>query len=142
MKEKFLKAIYFISLLVSTILLFTLVDYFIHGLSPDWGVPDYYFRNKIIFAVIWFAVVWFFVRKLNRPWLQGLITAGVVVTLLQLRYYFYEGYSVSFVFEFLGFHFAILYPLAIIFYHFINIINQSKKLMSKKQVLWSVVVWF
>lgn len=88
------------------ILVFTLIDYLFHQLSPDYSVPSYYFRNKIIFGTLIGLICYFFIRKLN-VFKKALVFSLIIVILLQIRYYI-EGYSKYFVFLFLGIHFVIL----------------------------------
>ena len=91
------------------VLVFTFIDFLFHLISPEYAVPDRYFRNKIIFATIYSYIMYFLLRKL-KPALASFILSIVVVTLLQVRYYF-EGYGNEFVFLFLLIHFFILWPL-------------------------------
>ena len=88
------------------ILLFTLIDFFIHKLSNEYDVPSYYFRNKVIFGTLIGFFSYLFVRK-QKLWVKSLAFSAIVSVLLQTRYYL-EGYPLDFVFLFLGIHFAIL----------------------------------
>jgi len=81
------------------ILVFTLIDAFVHSLSEEYSVPDYYFRNKIIFGTIIGLITYLFIKK-NSLFVKSLIFSAVVSILLQIRY-FLEGYSLKFVIEFL-----------------------------------------
>lgn len=101
--------------LLITILLFTVVDYAIHGLSSAWSVPDYYFKNKIPFGFLLGVIGLFLARKTPNVWLKAFTVAGIVTVALQLRY-FIEGYAFSFVLLFLLFHFAILYILSVVMF--------------------------
>lgn len=109
--------------LLVLILAFTAVDYFFHSLFPEWSVPDYYFRNKIIFGfLLSIPAVWVSL-KLSNIWGKALVFSLIISVLLQLRYYF-EGYSLNFVLTFLLIHFLILYVLSSIMF----IINKKTKI--------------
>src|SRR3989344_1850876 len=56
MRTKIYLTLYNLISLFIVILLFTLADFIAHALRLDWSVPEYYFRNKIIFALL-FGVV-------------------------------------------------------------------------------------
>ena len=115
MKEKIIRLAFALILLLIVILLFTVIDYFIHGLSDAWGVPDYYFKNKIPFGFLWGIVGLLFARKFQNVWLKALSVSGITAVALQTRY-FIEGYPLNFVLLFLLFHFAILYFLSVIMF--------------------------
>ncbi len=112
MKSRLAEAVYIGVLLLIVVLLFTIVDHFIHGLSDAWSVPDYYFRNKVPFGFFWLIVGFFLARKVENIWLKALIAAGIVAVILQTRY-FLEGYALDFVLIFALFHFLILYVLLV-----------------------------
>ncbi len=92
--------------ILAVILLFTLVDYFIHQLRAEYAVPSWYFRNKIIFGTIIAFITWLFV-KTKSPGVKALVISAVTSILLQIRYYLL-GYSLDFVLLFLVIHFLIL----------------------------------
>ena len=104
MKIKDYVGLFFVTLLI--ILLFTALDYFTHGLSPEYSVPNYYFRNKIIFGTLIGFLALIFLNKINWG-KRALLTSLIVSVLLQTRYYL-EGYPKKFVFEFMLFHFLML----------------------------------
>lgn len=114
---KIKKGIFACIALMIVILLFTIIDHFIHGLESYWGVPDYYFRNKIPFGFLWGIVGLFLVYKLkiSNIWLKALTVSGIIAVTLQVRY-FIEGYSLGFVLIFLLFHFLILYLLLVVMF--------------------------
>ena len=95
---------FFLILLI--IIIFAFFDYLIHNLSEEYAVPSYYYRNKVIYGTLWGFVVYLFVRK-KKTFPKSLIISLVVSILLQIRY-FLEGYSKSFVLEFLFIHLGIL----------------------------------
>ncbi|MFA5889200.1 MAG: hypothetical protein WCW47_00020 [Candidatus Paceibacterota bacterium] len=112
MKEKIIRLSFTTVVLLIIILLFTIADHFIHELENAWGVPDYYFRNKIPFGFLWGLVGLLLVRKFQNIWIKALVVAGVITITLQVRY-FLEGYTLDFVLLFLFIHFAILYVLLV-----------------------------
>lgn len=88
------------------ILLFTLIDFFIHKLNREYDVPSYYFRNKIIAGTLIGFITYLFIRN-QKLGVKSLVFSAIISVLLQIRYYI-EGYPKDFVFLFLGIHFAIL----------------------------------
>jgi len=101
-------------MVLGIVLIFTLVDFVIHSLSPDYAVPDRYFRNKAIYGTLYGVLLFLLVRK--QPLLaRSLIFSFVLSALLQTRYLL-EGYPLNFVFLFLGIHFIILLPLSFVFF--------------------------
>ena len=119
MKSKTISFIYLLISLAVCILLFTFFDYLAHGLTARWKVPDYYFKNKIIYGFLWGIVLFFVVRKMQNIWLKSAVFSGIIRLLLQLRYYI-EGYDLSFVVIFLFIHFIILYFLSAIMFFIIR----------------------
>src|SRR3989344_9549339 len=72
------------------ILIFTFIDFLIHLLREEYAVPDYYFKNKIIYGGIIGLITYFFVK--NKSLLtKSFIFSGIVSVLLQIRY-FLEGF--------------------------------------------------
>ncbi len=100
------------------ILIFTFVDFLIHSLSKEYSVPDYYFRNKIIYGTIIGLIIYFLTRN-KKPLIKSLIFSVVVSVLLQIRY-FLEGFSLEFVFEFLIIHFLILFIISLLIFKFLE----------------------
>lgn len=94
-------------LMLEIMLVFTFIDYVVHTISPDYGVPNWYFTQKIIYGTIVAFITYLFIR--SKPIVQkSLILSAVISVLLQLRYLIL-GYSMSFVLMFLVIHFVILY---------------------------------
>ena len=90
------------------ILIFTFIDFLIHLLKEEYSVPDYYFRNKIIFGAIWGFIVYLLIKGFKISlFIKSLIFSAATSIVLQFRYYL-EGYPKDFVFLFLGIHFVIL----------------------------------
>lgn len=119
MKKKFSENIFIGIVLLTVILLLTIVDHSIHNLQSAWGVPDYYFGNKIPYGFLWGIVGLFLAKNYSNIWIKGLIFSGTIAVTLQTRY-FIEGYPLNFVFLFLLIHFLILYPLSIIMFLVFN----------------------
>ncbi len=111
------------------ILIFTLIDVLVHSLSEEYAVPDYYFRNKIIFGTIIGFVTYLFIRKRNL-FTRSLTFSVVVSVLLQIRY-FLEGYSLEFVIEFLFFHFLMLIFVSLICFKIFNEFLKGGKFLRK-----------
>jgi hypothetical protein len=107
--KHFLKVLLIVFLII---VLFALIDYFIHSLSQEYSVPSYYFRNKIIFGTIIGLISLYFIKTKNI-YIKSLMFSGIISILLQIRY-FIEGYSLKFVLEFLLFHFLILFVVSLI----------------------------
>ncbi len=111
--------------ILSIILLFTLVDFFLHSLSADYAVPERYFTNKIIFGTIYGFAIFLLVRK-QKLFLRAFLFSSVLATALQARY-FLEGYPLDFVLLFLLLHFLILLPVSWVFF----------RLMEKRKIGFS-----
>ena len=111
------------------ILAFTLIDVVVHSLSEEYSVPDYYFRNKIIFGTIIGLITYLFIKK-NSLFVKSLIFSAVVSILLQIRY-FLEGYPLKFVIEFLFFHFLMLLPASLIIFKIFSKFLKGGKILKK-----------
>jgi len=98
--------------LLALILSFSSIDYLFHLISPDWAVPEYYFKNKIIFGFLWSIPAAYVALKFPKIWKKFLFFSAAISIILQARYY-WEGYPLDFVFIFLGIHFAILFVLSL-----------------------------
>ena len=107
-----------LSLLV-VILLFSGIDYLFHSLKLEWAVPDYYFRNKIIFGFLWAIPALGLSLLFRKFWQRAFIFSLIIATVLQVRYYF-EGYPLNFVLIFLFIHFVILFFLSLMMFRLIN----------------------
>ena len=118
-------ALIFLSVFI-IILIFTLVDVFVHSLSEEYAVLDYYFRNKIIFGTIIGFVTYLFIKR-SSLFVKSLIFSVVISILLQIRY-FLEGYSLKFVIEFLFFHFLMLLPVSLVYFKIFNELLKGGKL--------------
>lgn len=100
------------------VLIFTLVDYFLHQGDSEYSVPSRYFVNKIIFGTIIGFIVLVILRKF-KPVFKSLIFSATVAILLQVRYYI-EGYSLDFVITFLVLHFLILFVASFLVFKYEN----------------------
>ena len=98
--------------------IFTFIDFIIHLLSEKYDVPDYYFRNKIIFGTGIGFISYLIVEKKNLL-IKSLIFSAIISILLQIRY-FLEGYSIYFVLLFLIIHFAILFIISLLVFNFLE----------------------
>lgn len=106
------------------IVAFAGIDYFIHALRPEWAVPEYYFRNKLIFGWLWSLVAWLLAERFSGLWTKSLIFSALVAVVLQARYY-WEGYPLDFVLIFLAIHWLIIFGLALIMF---SQFNKRKKI--------------
>ena len=98
--------------IITIILIFAFFDYLVHQLSAEYFVPDYYFTNKIIYGCLWGFVFYFLLRKLKTNIVfKSAVFSALISIVLQVRY-FYEGYSMKFVIEFLFYHFFILWVVS------------------------------
>lgn len=103
--------------LILLILLFAVVDYIFHSLSEKWAVPEYYFKNKIIYGFLWSIPALWVSLKFKKVLLKSLAFSSIISIILQLRYYI-EGYPLDFVLIFLVIHFVILYILSLIMFKY------------------------
>ena len=87
----------------------TFLDYLVHSVSPDFAVPDYYFRDKIIFATLWLWVGVGIFWRMRSPWPKTLAVTAFFAVVLQTRY-FLTGYPLWFVLFFMGVHFVVFAP--------------------------------
>lgn len=117
MTARMKRFILIIVLVAAGIVLGTVIDYMVHESNPEeWGVPPWYYRNKMIFGTFWGAAAFLVARRWWRtPLSLALATSAVVAVALQTRYFF-EGYPLDFVFLFMGLHFLMfLFPLWALF---------------------------
>lgn len=99
--------------LLAVIAAFAGIDAIIHSIRPEWDVPEYYFRNKIIFGFLLGIPTLFVARRFRQVWQQAIVFTGSISVLLQARYLI-EGYPIDFVVVFLFILFAILFLLSMI----------------------------
>lgn len=118
--------VYILLMVLLIIGIFTLIDFVIHSLSEEYAVPDYYFKNKIIFGTGIGFIAYLLVRKKNLL-AKSLFFSAIVSVLLQFRY-FLEGYSVKFVLEFLFIHFFILLVVSFLVFKISEKIMKGGKL--------------
>jgi hypothetical protein len=108
-------------LIVFVVLVFAFFDYLIHLSNAEYAVPSYYFKNKVIYGVLWGIVVYLLTFKWKaKLWLRSLFFSFIVALILQVRYA-YEGYSLDFVLEFLFIHLAILWIVSYLTFRFTKI---------------------
>ncbi len=140
-KNKIYLTLYNLIFLFIAILLFTLSDFVVHSIRLDWSVPEYYFRNKIIFALIFGVILFFVLVRIKNNVLKAGIFALVICTLLQIRY-FLEGYNLSFVVIFWLIHTVILFALAWPLFYLIRKNEEYYKfnLFNMKKLILAVVV--
>lgn len=102
--------------ILAIIIIFAGLDYLTHKVSPEYDVPSYYFKNKIIFGTVIGYIACLLFRK-KQLLTKSLLVSLFVSVLLQIRYYL-EGYPKDFVFLFLGIHFIILLPVSFALFKF------------------------
>lgn len=119
MKEKIIRLSLVAAILFVVILLFAAIDYPIHTLGETWNVPDYYFKNKILFGFLWGIIGLLIAGRFKSIWLKAASVATIVSVTLQFRY-FIEGYALDFVLLFLLIHFLILFFLSILMFLILN----------------------
>src|SRR3989344_5665125 len=108
MKADYKKLFKIFAVIIGIIAVFDLIDFFVHGLSPNYSVPDYYYKNKAIYGTLFAFVTYLFVQK-KVAFTKALIVSGATSVLLQMNYLI-SGYPLDFVLEFLFIHFFILLP--------------------------------
>ena len=115
-KKNLKKGRYIFIAIFLTIIIFAFFDYLVHLTSEEYSVPSYYFKNKIIYGTLWGILFYAILNiwKTNIA-LKSFIFSLLISTVLQARY-FYEGYSLEFVIEFLFFHFFILWIVSYIIF--------------------------
>ena len=99
----------YIKLLVLTlviILIFTAIDAIFHIVIPEFAVPSWYFRNKIIYGTLIGFISLIFLRK-KKIFIRSLLFSAIVTVPLQIRYAYY-GYPLYFHLFFIPAHFLIL----------------------------------
>ena len=97
------------------VLVGTLLDYGVHLISPAFAVPDYYFRNKIIYAMLWLLVGLAIFWRVRSPEYKALWVTLSLAVILQTHYYL-VGYPLWFVLFFALVHFVVfLLPVYVIF---------------------------
>ena len=107
---------------VLIILVFSFIDYLVHSLNEsEWGVPSYYFTNKIIYGILWGLAVCLIMGKWEmKPVKASLIFSAAVSIILQARYA-YEGYPMNFVLIFLVLHFLMLFAVSYFVFKLIKV---------------------
>jgi len=99
------------------ILIFTLVDYFFHFIVPEFSVPSWYFRNKLIYGTLIGFIFLLTVKNLKLSTLKkSFLFSLIVVLLLQIRYLYY-GYTLQFHLFFIPMHFLILFATSLILFN-------------------------
>lgn len=87
----------------------TALDFLVHTTSPAFAVPDFYFRNKIIYATIWLLVGIALFWRVRAPFWKSVYATAFFAVVLQIRYYLI-GYPLWFVFGFMVVHFVVFLP--------------------------------
>lgn len=103
-------------LVLAVISIGTVFDWFAHGVSPRFAVPEYYFPHKILYGtIIGLLALWAYRRFLTSDrWLAFAVTLTVAI-LIQVRYYL-QGYDLTFVLLFAGVHFVVWFVPAVLLF--------------------------
>lgn len=103
-------------LILTIIVIGTVFDWFAHGLSPRFAVPDYYFPHKILYGtIIGCIALWVFRLWIKNDRLLALVVTATVAVLIQVRYYML-GYDLTFVLLFAGVHFVVWFVPAFLLF--------------------------
>ncbi len=106
------------ALMILIVLTATGIDWMAHQTSHAFDVPSDYFRNKIIYGVLWGLLGLFVLRKMNDAGRKAFWISACIAVILQTRY-FLLGYDHYFVFLFIFIHFAAFFlPMLIVFRNF------------------------
>jgi len=104
-----------LGLLAVIVTIAVLLDFAAHSVSQAFYVPWEYFRNKIIFAILYGFIALWLLQKINSSLRKSAIFSAVLAVLLQIKY-FLQGYDIFFVILFLFLHFLMfLVPSYVIF---------------------------
>ncbi len=95
--------------LLLVVLIGTALDYAVHSLNIKFAVPEYYFRNKIIFATLLLDIGLFLFWRIRSASVKSVLVTAFFAILLQARYAI-TGYPLWFVFFFMVVHFAVFMP--------------------------------
>ena len=107
-----------LALMILIVLTATGIDWIAHQISPEYAVPSYYFRNKIIYATIWGLLGLTALRNQNNMAKKAAWISFFIAVALQTRYYL-EGYDLTFIMLFMVVHFfAFLLPMTVVFKNF------------------------
>ena len=109
-----------IAVIILIILIFSFFDYLVHSLKDSYSVPSYYFKDKIIFGIIWGLIVYFvIIKRISSLAYKSIAFSALISIILQVRYA-YEGYPINFVVLFLFIHFFIIWIIAYLGFRIIN----------------------
>lgn len=95
--------------LLVAVLVGTVLDYIVHATSAKFAVPEYYFRNKAIVAVLLLDVGLFLFWRMRSVFTKSLWVTAFFAILIQGRYAL-TGYPMWFVLFFAVVHFAVYLP--------------------------------
>lgn len=107
-------------LMAFVVIVGTFIDHYVHALRPHWYVEAGYFRNKILFGVLWGLAGWYALRRVlavTKSWQMALGVPAVIALILQTKY-FYQGYDLGFVVGFLFLHYLMFLPSALVVFRF------------------------
>lgn len=86
-----------IALTLLIICLGTVIDYFVHRLSPYFSVPDSYFPHKIFYGTLWAFVGYLVFRKKIKNYFWLAFTLAITPAVLLQTMYFIQGHQLPLV---------------------------------------------
>jgi len=105
-----------VAIVLAVIVIGTVFDWFAHGLSPRFAVPEYYFPHKVLYGTIIGSIaLWVYRLWIKNDRLLALAVTATVAVLIQVRYYV-QGYDLTFVLLFAGIHFVIWFVPAFLLF--------------------------
>jgi hypothetical protein len=112
-----------ILLIFVSIMIGTIIDYFVHRSNVRFSVPSSYFPHKIFYGTIWAVVSLFIARKFTKKWLElAIISSFVPAVALQTIYFIKMHLALDVVLLFLVLHFFMfLAPMLILFKKYRNL---------------------
>ena len=109
---------YIVLTIIFIMAVFYILDLYAHSLSESYAVPSYYFKNKIIYGLLFLFASYYFARE-KSPIIKALSVSTVTAILLQVNY-FLEGYPIDFVFLFLVLHWIMIFIPSIIAFNLLK----------------------
>lgn len=124
-----------LALMILIVLSATGIDWMAHQLSPAYGVPSDYFRNKIIYATFWGLLGLLALRNQSNVTKKTLWISLFISVVLQTRYLL-QGYDLSFILLFMFIHFfAFFLPMLVIFRTFPELFSSQSYSMGTTSTL-------
>lgn len=139
MRQKIANGVFVLLNLFTVILLFTIIDHFIHGLEDTWSVPPHYFINKVPYGFMLAVIGLLLSIKIKNIWLKSLVVGGFTAIAIQTKYLIetilHGTYTLHFVILFAFLHFFMLFPLLVIMFHFYYKYKDNRAEMSLRGII-------